>query len=65
MHSGGFPWLSLLLVLPLAGAVAMYFVTESTARWIALAATMADLFVALPLKIAGATGSMLDPLAVV
>ena len=49
MHSGGFPWLSLLLALPLAGAVTMYFVTESTARWIALAATLADLFLALPL----------------
>ena len=47
--TSSFPWLSLLLVLPLAGAVAMYFVTESTARWIALAATLADLFVALPL----------------
>ncbi|MCX5724792.1 MAG: hypothetical protein NTX84_09855 [Nitrospirae bacterium] len=49
MHSGGIPWLTLLLLIPLAGAVAMYFVTESTARWIALAATLADLFVALPL----------------
>ncbi|MBU6433609.1 MAG: NADH-quinone oxidoreductase subunit M, partial [Nitrospirae bacterium] len=49
MHSGGFPWLSLLLVLPLAGAIAIYFVTESTARWIALASTLAALFVALPL----------------
>ena len=49
MHSGGFPWLSLLLALPLAGAVAMYFATESSARWIALVATLADLFVALPL----------------
>ena len=47
--TSSFPWLSLLLVLPLAGAVAMYFVTESAARWIALAATLADLLVALPL----------------
>ena len=47
--TSSFPWLSLLLVLPLAGAIAMYFVAESTARWIALAATLADLFVALPL----------------
>ena len=44
-----FPWLSLLLVLPLAGAVAVYFATESAARLIALAATLADLLVALPL----------------
>ena len=49
MHSGGIPWLTLLLLIPLAGAVTMYFVTESTARWMALAATLADLFVALPL----------------
>lgn len=49
MHSGGIPWLTLFLLIPLAGAAAMYFVTESTARWIALAATLADLFVALPL----------------
>src|SRR5438034_11600785 len=47
--NSSFPWLSLLLVLPLAGAIAMYFATESTARWIALVATLADLFVALPL----------------
>ena len=49
MYSGGIPWLTLLLLIPLAGAVAMYFVTESTARWIALGATLADLLVALPL----------------
>jgi NADH-quinone oxidoreductase subunit M len=47
--TSSFPWLSLLLVLPLAGAVTMYFVTESAARWIALAITLADLLVALPL----------------
>src|SRR4051794_27139332 len=43
------PWLSLLLVLPLAGAIVVYFVTESAARWIALAATLADLLGVLPL----------------
>jgi len=47
--TSSFSWLSLLLVLPLAGAVVVYFVTESAARWIALAATLADLLVALPL----------------
>src|SRR6476646_156914 len=47
--TSSFPWLSLLLVLPLAGAVAIYIASESAARWIALAATLADLFVALPL----------------
>jgi len=47
--TSSFPWLSLLLLLPLAGAVAMSFATESTARWIALVATLGDLCVALPL----------------
>jgi len=47
--TSSFPWLSLLLVLPLAGAVAICFVTDSAARWIALAATLADLFIAFPL----------------
>ena len=47
--TSSFPWLSLLLVLPLAGAVAVYLATESAARWIALVATLADLLVALPL----------------
>ena len=47
--TSSFPWLSLLLVLPLAAAVAVYFATESAARWIALAATLADLLLALPL----------------
>src|SRR5438128_11748121 len=47
--TSSFPWLSLLLVLPLAGAISLSFATESTARWIALVATLADLFVALPL----------------
>src|SRR5215510_12799237 len=49
MQSAGFPWLSLLIVLPLAGAVTMVFVKESTARWVALGITIANLVVALPL----------------
>jgi NADH-quinone oxidoreductase subunit M len=44
-----FPWLSLLIFLPLAGAGALYVVNERHARAIALAATVADFFVALPL----------------
>jgi NADH-quinone oxidoreductase subunit M len=49
MQSAGFPWLSLLIALPLAGAVAMVFVKESAARWVALGITIANLVVALPL----------------
>ncbi|MET0240458.1 MAG: NADH-quinone oxidoreductase subunit M [Sphingobium sp.] len=39
----GFPILSLMLAIPMAGAVACLFSGASTARWIALAATLADL----------------------
>jgi NADH-quinone oxidoreductase subunit M len=49
MQSAGFPWLSLLIALPLAGAVAMLVVKDSTVRWLALGVTIADLVVALPL----------------
>jgi NADH-quinone oxidoreductase subunit M len=49
MQSAGFPWLSLLIALPLAGAVAMLVVKDSTVRWLALGVTIADLMVALPL----------------
>jgi NADH-quinone oxidoreductase subunit M len=43
------PWLTLLILCPLAGAAALSLAKESAARWIALAATLADLAVALPL----------------
>jgi NADH-quinone oxidoreductase subunit M len=49
MQSAGFPWLSLLLLLPLAGAVALVFVKDSAVRWLALGVTIADFVVALPL----------------
>jgi NADH-quinone oxidoreductase subunit M len=49
MHSAGFPWLSLLILLPLAGAVALLFVKDVAVRWLALGVTIADLVVALPL----------------
>ena len=44
-----FPWLSLLIFLPLAGAGALYLADERHARVIALAATVVDFLVALPL----------------
>jgi NADH-quinone oxidoreductase subunit M len=44
-----FPWLTLLIFLPLAGAGVLYLVEERHARWIALAATVVDFVVALPL----------------
>jgi len=49
MQSAGFPWLSLLILLPLAGAVALLFVKDAAVRWLALGVTIADLVVALPL----------------
>jgi NADH-quinone oxidoreductase subunit M len=44
-----FPWLSLLIFLPLAGAGALSLVEERHARMLALAVTLADFVVALPL----------------
>ena len=44
-----FPWLTLLIFLPLAGVGALYLAEERQARWIALAVTVADLLLALPL----------------
>jgi len=39
----GFPILSLMMAVPMAGAIACLFAGASTARWIALLATLADL----------------------
>jgi NADH-quinone oxidoreductase subunit M len=44
-----FPWLSLLIILPLAGAGGLYLVEERHARAIALATTVLAFLVALPL----------------
>jgi NADH-quinone oxidoreductase subunit M len=44
-----FPWLTLLIFLPLAGAGALYLVKERHARAMALAVTLADFMLALPL----------------
>ena len=40
---GGFPILSVMLAVPMAGAIACLFAEAKAARWIALAATLADL----------------------
>jgi NADH-quinone oxidoreductase subunit M len=44
-----FPWLTLLIVIPLAGAVALCFVKENSVRLITLGITAADLLLSLPL----------------
>src|SRR6188472_4603362 len=43
------PWLTLLIFLPLAGAAAVFFVKDTSARLIALAATVTNLLISLPL----------------
>ncbi len=47
MTHSGFPILSLMLAIPLAGAVACLYSSAQTARWIALLATLADLLLGL------------------
>jgi NADH-quinone oxidoreductase subunit M len=49
MQSAGFPWLTVVVFLPLVGAGALCLMKESSSRWVALAVTLADLAVALPL----------------
>ena len=45
----GFPWLTLLVVLPLAGAIAVFAVKERSIKVTALAVAIADLLISLPL----------------
>ena len=40
---GGFPLLSLMMAVPMAGAIACLFASANNARWIALGATLIDL----------------------
>jgi NADH-quinone oxidoreductase subunit M len=44
-----FPWLSLIVFLPMLGAAAVCLVRECSARWFALGITLADLLLSLPL----------------
>ncbi|QWC58075.1 NADH-quinone oxidoreductase subunit M [Erythrobacter sp. 3-20A1M] len=45
----GFPILSLMLLVPLVGAIICFFVSAGAARWVALAATTLDLLLAIAL----------------
>ena len=45
----GFPWLTILIVLPLLGAAAVFLVKDSAVRLTALSVTIADLLISLPL----------------
>jgi NADH-quinone oxidoreductase subunit M len=49
VNSGGFPWLTLVVFLPLAGAAVLFFVKEAAVRWTALAVALADFALSLPL----------------
>lgn len=55
-----FPWLTLLIFVPLAGAVAVFFVKDTSVRLTALGVTVADLTISLPLwwVFDGASGDM-------
>src|SRR5574338_554609 len=44
-----FPWLTALIILPLIGAAAVFFVRDASARLVALAVAVADLLISLPL----------------
>ena len=47
--SSGIPWLTVLVFLPLVGAILLYFIRESAIRWAALAVAVADFLWSLPL----------------
>lgn len=49
IQSGGFPWLTAVVFLPLAGAIAVVFVKRTAVRMTALVASLADLALSLPL----------------
>jgi NADH-quinone oxidoreductase subunit M len=48
-HNGGFPWLTVVVFLPLAGALLLFLLREGAVRWAALAVTLAEFVLALPL----------------
>jgi NADH-quinone oxidoreductase subunit M len=49
LQSGSFPWLSLVIWLPLIGAVALFFLNETAVRATALAVSLATFLCSLPL----------------
>ncbi len=49
VHSGGVPWLTLVLIIPLLGSVVLWLAHESLSRQIALAVSLLTFIVSLPL----------------
>jgi len=47
--SGGFPWLTLIVFLPLAGATGLMLVQDTMARWVALGVSLLVFLASLPL----------------
>ena len=47
--ANSFPWLSVIVFLPLLGAIVCLLIKAESARWLALAVTVADLLCSLPL----------------
>ena len=45
----GFPWLTILIVLPLIGAAIIFAVKDSSVRPVTLGITVTDLLISLPL----------------
>jgi len=52
LQTTGFPWLSAIVFLPLAGAVGLLFLKDRTLRWAALTIALAEFAVSLPLWVA-------------
>jgi len=49
LQNAGFPWLTVVVFLPLAGAVAVFLVKEALVRYAALAFALADFLLSLPI----------------
>jgi NADH-quinone oxidoreductase subunit M len=49
LQISGFPWLTAVVFLPLAGAVLLFFVKDAAVPWTALAVALADLALSFPL----------------
>src|SRR6185295_10137663 len=49
LQTGSFPWLSLIIWLPLLGVAILFGVRERTARWVALGVTIVDFLLSVPL----------------
>jgi len=49
VQSGGFPWLTVVVFVPLAGAILLFLLKEAAVRWTVLTVALADFAVSLPL----------------